>query len=293
MYERSARRYLLPHLGGHQLRNVRPVQLTAWLSALRAEGIGDRTVEIAGVTAHKLLKAALDLELISRNPADNSAVRSARPRASAPEQVIWTTEQTRQFLDSQRDDRLSALWRLAAMTGLRRGELAGLSWTDIDLETGTLRVSSTRVVVDYKVVLSEPKTEGSRRTIALDPATVAALRSHRNRQREEQLSFGIRWDPAGLVFTRENGEAYHPQRFTQMLVAKAKATGLPPIKLHALRHGHATTALEAGVPLKVVSDRLGHSSIAITADTYSHVSVEVDRAAAEQIAAAVDAGLPI
>ena len=290
MYERSARRYVLPHLGAQQLRNVRPFHLTAWLTGLRAQGLGDRTIEIAGVTAHKLLKSAVDLEVISRNPADNSTVRAARPRASAPEPVIWTADQTRTFLDSQRDDRLSALWRLAAMTGLRRGELAGLRWADLDLEAGTLRVSATRVVVDYKVIASEPKTEGSRRTIALDPATVAALKGHRSRQREERMKWGIPWDLSGLVFTRENGEGYHPQRFTQMLAARAKKAGLPPIKLHALRHGHATTALEAGVPLKVVSDRLGHSSIAITADTYSHVSVEVDRAAADQIAAVVDLG---
>jgi len=288
MYERSVRRYVLPHLGGLRLRDVRPVRLKAWLDELKGWGIGDRTVEIAGITAHKLFKAAVDLEMIPRNPADNAAVREARPKARAPVPTVWTAEETRAFLDAQRDDRLFGLWRLAAMTGLRRGELAGLRWGDVDLDAGTLRVTATRVVVGYRVVESEPKTEKSRRTIGLDPATVAALRQHRARQAAERLAAGAAWEGSEHLFADALGHPYHPQRLTQMLAARAKAAGLPAVKLHALRHGHATHALEAGVPMKVVQERLGHSSIAITSDTYSHVSAAVDQAAAAKVAASVD-----
>jgi integrase len=288
MYRRSTRRYVLPHLGALRLRDVTPVELKMWLDGLKLAGIGDRTVEIAGVTCHKILKAATDLEVIPRNPADNDAVRDARPKAKAQVPTVWTAEQTRAFLDSQRDDRLFPLWRLASMTGLRRGELAGLRWRDIDLEAGELHVRETRVVVRYEVVASEPKTEKGKRAVGLDQATVAALRQHRSRQTEEMFAFGKRRSDDGLVFVREDGEPYHPQRFTQMLAAKAKAAGLPVVKLHALRHGHATVALEAGVPMKVVSERLGHSGIAITSDVYSHVTAATDRAAAAQAAAVVD-----
>jgi integrase len=261
--------------------------LASWLEGLKAAGVGDRTVEVAGITAHKLLKSALDRELIARNPADNSAVRSARPKAKASTPNIWTAEQTYAFLDAQRNDRLFALWRVATMTGLRRGELAGLQWSDVDLDAGTLRVTRTRVVVGYEVLDSTPKTLSGNRVISLDGETVAALRRHWANQAAERLATDL-WEGSDYLFCDEIGRPYHPQRFTQMLAAKAKAAGLPPVKIHALRHGHATAGLEAGVPLKVMSERLGHSSIQITADVYSHVSTAVDQAAADTIAAAID-----
>ncbi|MGD0984480.1 MAG: tyrosine-type recombinase/integrase [Acidimicrobiales bacterium] len=289
MYRRSVKSYILPHLGQLRLRDVTPARVAAWLETLKAAGIGDRTIEVAGITAGKLFKSAFDRELISRNPTDNAAVREARPHPKAQKPTVWSAEETRRFLDSQRDDRLFALWRLAVTTGMRRGELAALRWSDLDLEAGALRVSHTFAVVGYRVVESEPKTEKGWRTIGLDSATVTALKAHRTRQAEEMLAIGRRADRDGYVFTANpQGDAFHPQRLTQLLQSKAKAASLPPIHLHCLRHGHATAALEAGVPMKVVSERLGHSSISITADIYSHVTAAVDQAAAAQVAAAID-----
>jgi integrase len=288
MYRLSANRYVLPHLGGQRLRDVTPVRLKTWLDDLKAAGVGDRTVQIAGITCHKIFKSALDLELLSRNPADNSAVREARPKSKAAPPVIWDAEQLRTFLNAQREDRLFPLWRLATMTGLRRGELAGLKWHDLDFDAGLLHVRQTIVVVGYRAVASEPKTPKSRRTIGLDPTTVAALRQHRARQAEELLAVGIQRTDDGQVFVRDDGRPYHPQQLTKMLAVRAKAAGVPVVKLHALRHGHATAGLELGVPMKVMSERLGHSSLSITADIYSHVSEAVDQAAAAQIATAID-----
>ena len=288
MYERTTRLHVLPYLGHLRLRDVTPVALKSWLDGLKAAATGARTVEIAGVTAHKMLRAATDLELIARNPADNKAVRDARPKARAPVPTIWTAEQTRAFLASQREDRLYPLWRLATMTGLRRAEIAGLRWKDVNLEEGVLRVEQTRVVVAYKVLVSEPKTDKGKRAVGLDPVTVAALRTHRARQTEEMFAFGKHRTEDGLVFVHEDGQPYHPQRIRVMLAEQARAAGLPAVKLHALRHGHATAALEAGVPMKVVSERLGHSGIAITSDVYSHVTAATDHAAAMQVAAVID-----
>jgi len=290
MYERSATRYALPSLGNLRLRDVSPARLATWLDRLKADGVGDRTVEVAGVTVHKIFKAATDRELISRNPADNPAVRAARPKAKAKIPAIWSAAETRGFLEDQRDDRLFALWRLAAMSGLRRGELSGLRWADVDFDAGTLRVSATRVVVDYKVVESGPKTARSARTVGLDPNTVSALRAHRAQQAAERLAAGELWAGDDHVFVDELGRPYHPQRLTQMFATRARAAGLPVIKLHALRHGHATHGIEAGVDLKIMSERLGHSSYSITADIYSHVTPAVDAAAAAKVAAAVDGG---
>ncbi|MHB1988904.1 MAG: tyrosine-type recombinase/integrase [Acidimicrobiales bacterium] len=289
MYERSAKTYVLPHLGSLRLRDVTPTHLKAWLNTLKSAGVGDRTIEIAGVTVHKILKGALNLEIVARNAADNDAVRDARPRPKAEPPRVWTRDELRAFLDSQRQDRLFALWRVVAMSGIRRGELCGLTWPDVmPLEGATLKVSRTRVVVDYKVVESEPKTDASRRNIRLDPVTVAALRAHRASQAGERLAAGELWQGSDYVFCDELGRPYHPDRLTRTLAAKAKAAGLPPIKFHALRHGHATAALENGISLKVISERLGHSSIQITGDIYSHVTPAVDEAAAVAIAAAID-----
>ncbi len=288
MYIRSVTRYVLPHLGQLRLRDVSPIRLKSWLDQLKASGVGDRTAQIAAVTAHKMLKAALDLELISRNPADNAAVREARPHTKAPVPTIWTAEQTRAFLSSQKDDRLFPLWRLAIMTGLRRGEIAGLRWQDLDLDEGVVHVRTTKVVVSYKVLDSAPKTEKGKRAVGLDPTTTSCLRSFRDAQVKELSALGKKWSKDDLVFVREDGEGYHPQRLRIMLADRARAVGLPPIKLHALRHGHATAALEAGVPMKVVSERLGHSGIAITSDVYSHVTAAADHKAAALVAAAID-----
>ena len=175
------------------------------------------------------------------------------------------------------------------MTGLRRGELCGLQWGDVDLETGALRVARARVVVEYQVIESAPKTAKSARTIGIDPVTVVALRQHRARQAAERLAAGELWVGGEWLFCDELGKPFHPQRLTQMLAARAaRVAGVTVIKVHAPRHGHTTAGIEAGVDVKVMSERLGHSSYSITADIYSHVSAAVDQAAAAKVAAAID-----
>lgn len=289
LYLHTTRNHILPTLGSIKLRDLTPARLVSWLNDLKAAGIGARTVELAGTTCHKILGAALDLELTARNPANNKAVRAARGTAKAPKPMVWTAEQTRVFLAAQRDDRLYPLWRVAVTTGIRRGELSGLRWSDIDLDAGSLTVSATRVVVGWTVVESGPKTEAGVRVINLDAATVAILREHRHAQLEEMMANRDVWQGSGdHVFIDALGSPYHPSYLTRTLASRAKAIGLPPVRLHALRHGHATHGLESGVPLAVMSKRLGHASIRITADTYSHVAPAVDQAAANLVAAWID-----
>ena len=132
--------------------------------------------------------------------------------------------------------------------------------------------------------VSEPKTAKGRRSLALDPATVAALRAHRAHQAEEKLAVGLRYQDSDLVFTRPDGTAFHPERFSSWFRQHVRAAGLPKIRLHDVRHSYATAAPAAGVPAKVVSERLGHAAIAITMDTYSHVLPGLDEQAASQVA---------
>jgi integrase len=166
------------------------------------------------------------------------------------------------------------------MTGMRRGELLGLRWADVDLETERVNVAQVATMVGASVSYGEPKTRTSRRSIALDAGTVTALKAHRKRQLEERLAWGAAWADTGLVFTHEDGRALMPPHVTRMFGRLVAATGLPELTLHGLRHSHITALLRAGQPIRVVSARAGHSSPAITLGVYAHVLPGDDEAAA-------------
>jgi integrase len=186
-----------------------------------------------------------------------------------------------------RGDRLYALWLVYATTGMRRGEALALRWADLDLEASRATITETVGSVAYAVVRGRPKSDRSRRSVALDPGTVAALRAHRKAQAAERLALGPAYADGGLVFTCEDGTPLHPERVSRLFDGRVRDSGLPRIRLHDVRHTWATLALRAGVPLKVVSEHLGHTSIAVTADTYMHVSAAMERDAAETVAALV------
>jgi integrase len=200
---------------------------------------------------------------------------------------VWTPEQLRAFLARARHDRLYALWLLVATTGMRRAELAGLRWVDVDLDAARLSPRRPRVVVNYAVHESEPKTRMGKRSLALDPATLAALQEHQARQEQERAEVGHAWRDSGLVFTRPDGAPIHPDLITDWFRRLARKAGLPAIRLHDVRHSYATAALAAGVPAKVVSERLGHANIAITLDVYSHVIPGMDAQAANAVASLI------
>ena len=185
----------------------------------------------------------------------------------------------------ERDDRLYALWHTLAMTGLRRGEALGLRWEDVDLEAGRLCVRRAHVPSGREVVVSEPKTARGRRVVALDPETVTVLKGQAARQLQEQRDAG--WTETGLVFTNEEGQALHPWVTSRCFRKAVKEAMLPAIRLHDLRHTHATLALQAGIHPKVVSERLGHATVSITLDTYSHAIPAMQEEAAALIAGLV------
>jgi integrase len=147
-----------------------------------------------------------------------------------------------------------------------------------------VRVAQARVRAGNKVVAGEPKTARGRRTPALDPTTVAALRQHRKRQNEERLATGPRYADSGLAFTMPGGTPIHPNRFSLWFRRHARAAGLPAIRLHDMRHSYATAGLAAGVPPKVMSERLGHATVAFTLDTYTSALPALDKSAADVVA---------
>jgi len=174
-------------------------------------------------------------------------------------------------------------------TGLRRGEALGLQWSDVDLTNGLLRVRGTLARVAGELVVTDTKTARSRRTIPLSAPALATLRSLKARQAAERLRAGNQWHSTGYVFTTELGEPSDPRNALRALTEAAKAAGLADVTLHTLRHSAASMMLTHGVPLTVVSQVLGHAGIAITADTYGHVSPDVSRSAMDVLATALAA----
>lgn len=291
-YELHVRR-IVPLIGHLRLQALTTADIERMYARLVTENgasghpLAPATCRAVHGALHRALAKAAKERRIPRNPADGAQ----RPRVEQPEMRAWTREQAAAFLALTESDRLGPLWRLLLTTGMRRGEALGLRWSDVDLEAGRLTVQRSRGQVGYEVREQGTKTRRSRRSVKLDSTTVRALRRQSQRQLDDAAEWGAAWTESGYLFTREDGLPWHPDRVVKLFQAAVKAAGMEPIRLHDLRHTYATLALQAGVPLKVVSENLGHSSIAITADTYSHVTPTVQESAAELVAALVDSGV--
>jgi integrase len=197
--------------------------------------------------------------------------------------MVWTIEQTRAFLEAARGHPLYPLYLLIAHSGLRRGEAVGLRWEDTDFTTGIIEIRQQIIQNGWETEIAETKTEAGERTVIAVPAVLDALAAEQARQQHRRETAAA-WFETGLVFTTDTGAPLHPSQATEQFQQLTKQADLPPIRLHDLRHGAATHALTAGVPLKTVSEMLGHSSYVITADTYTSVADEAKRAAAQAIA---------
>jgi integrase len=284
-YNDTVRNYVRPHLGRKRLVELSPIDVKVWHATLLEHGGASRgplsvsTVRLAHRVLHRALGDAVRWNLIPANPATGVRV----PRRTRPEMTVWTAEEAETFLRAIANDRLAALWILALHTGLRRGELAGLRWKDVDLDAGMLTVAQQRTNANHEVVVSVPKAK-SQRQLFLAPSTVAALRQHRAIQLRERLAIGEAWIDSGYVFVDEAGMPYHPQRYLPMFHSVCRRASVSKIRLHDLRHTMATLALQAGVHPKVVQEQLGHSAINVTMDVYSHVPQAVRRETAKVIA---------
>ena len=282
-YRRSLELHVIPAVGHVKIQQLAPDHLDRLYADLIRSGLAPKTVRNLHTTLHKALKDAVRKNLVVRNVAD-AADPPRLKRAGDGEMKTWTPEQLRTFLQGMGDHRLSAAFLLGATTGMRRGEVLGLRWADIDFSTRRLTVNQTVLNVAYKITLGTPKTARSRRRIALDPETVRVLLEHYRRQLAERRSMGRAYADQDLVFAREDGRPTHPDLFSQTFKRTVKRLGLPTIRLHDLRHTHATMGLAAGIPIKIMSTRLGHATTAFTQDVYMHSVPAMEDSAAEQIA---------
>jgi integrase len=285
-YTMLARQHINPRLGSLQLQKLNAGAINALYAYLLEEGrvcgtggLSPSSVRRVHAVLHRACHDAVRWGRLTVNPVD----AADPPRASAEHAErlpVWSAEQLGGFLAHVADDRLFALWRLLAMTGMRRGEALGLAWEDLDMEAGRLTIRRAWIPVNGVGQMSEPKTRRGRRTIALDPVTLEALQAHAARQAD----CGGVWTDSGLVFTGTDGQPLHPWKVSKAFRDQARAAMLPPIPLHGLRHSYATLALSSGVNPRIVSGRLGHATVALTLDVYSHVLPQQDRQAAEAIA---------
>jgi integrase len=294
-YREIVKLHLVPALGAIALAKLQPAHIQAYYAAALASGRRDGSGGLSPQTVvhhdrvlNVAMKRARALRLIPTNPVEDVS----RPAVNRHEIEVLEPAESAALLAAARTTRMFPIVFLALATGLRRGEVLGLRWSDVDLERRTLTVAQSLEQTKEGLRFKTPKTKRSRRTIALSPSLVEELQAHRARQAAERLALGMGRDPAGLVFTRIDGGPIQPDSVTKMfarIVARAK---IRPISFHGLRHTHATDLLRAGVHPKITSERLGHSSIAITMDTYSHAIPGLQEDAAQRIDAALRAALP-
>ena len=293
-YRRKVEHHVLPTLGAVALRRLRPDHLEALYERLLhpadgSAGLAPKTVYEVHLIIRGALGDAVRRGLVSRNVA---LVAHAPRLRSIPkvEQQAWTAEELQAFLRAAAGHRLfPALW-VAAFTGMRRNELLGLRWSDFDATNATLSINRGLVAIAYELRQTRGKTPNARRRIDLDPTTTTILTTWRDWQHAEQRAAGI--DKADWVFTDGRGEPIHPHAISQAFERIVKRAGVPLIRLHDLRHTHGTLLIKAGVPVKVVSERLGHATPAFTIDTYQHVLPGMQADAARLFEGLILPGLP-
>ena len=277
--------YVLPRIGQLRLTALTGPRLTAVYADLLDHGgvkgrcLSPTTVRLVHRILTKALNDAVEARLLATNPAQHAKV----PARRRVEMKTWSAAQAAAFLQATAEDRLYAAWVLALVCGLRRGELAGLRWADVDFDQRTIGVVSQRTTdADWNVVTKAPKGT-SRRTIDLGDAAVAALHRHHQQSLSEQQHWGPAYTDNGLVFVQEDGRPYHPARLLDTFQRSARVAGLPQIRLHDARHSCATLALAAGIHPKVVQQLLGHASWSTTMDLYTHRVDRLQRDASARI----------
>ncbi|MBW3664446.1 MAG: site-specific integrase [Actinobacteria bacterium] len=292
-YAGMVRRYLHPALGAVPIAELTTRRIERTYAELLTRGgqggkpLSPRSVEYCHAILHTVLADAVKHGVVVANPATGATVpRHHGDGAQAKDLTVWTAEELARFLELVADDPLFHLWALAATTGMRRGELLAVAWPSVDLDRRVLHVRHSLVRVDGAFRLKPPKN-GRARSLALDDWTLGVLADRQEvqqreaRVRDRPSTLGQQWE---LVFTTPEGEPLDPLRVTWAFRKLVASLPLPRIRLHDLRHGHATLLLQEGTPIKVVSDRLGHASARFTLDVYAHALPVMDAAAADRFA---------
>ncbi len=279
------RRYgrpLVKELGNRTLKSLLPSDFQAIYAAMIQDGKASSTVHHTHVVAHSALNEAVSWGLIPFNPTD----RVKPPRVTSPEVDPPTSEEARRLLQAADADRLKALWWFITLTGCRRGEALALKWSDIEWDQHVVWIRRTASAEGGLLAVHDTKTAKGRRAVALSDYLLDILVQHRDQQTSEQSFYGPTWNSEGWVFPSDNGTLIWPSNLNTRFRRLRQIAGVrPSVHIHSLRHAMATTWLTAGIPIKVVSERLGHASIAITLQIYGHLLPNMQATAAAQMEA--------
>lgn len=271
--------HLIPEIGDLQLERVTTGVLTDLYRRKLDSGLSTRTVRYI----HSIARQAFGHAVTWRHILYNSAAEASPPKLVQKDMKVWNEADIERFLDAAHTSRYYPAFVLALLTGLRRGKLLSLRWSDVDLDRAELMVRQALKDDNGTLYFGPPKRHRSRRPIALSGDAVAVLRRHRAEQNRERLAAGAAWEDYDLVFATELGTPVQPSNFGRTFRAVVKRAGVTYIRPHDMRHTHATLLLTNGTHTKVVSERLGHASSAFTMDVYSHVLPDMQREAADQL----------
>lgn len=278
-YRDTVRLHIAPVLGKWPLSKLSPQHVQAFIKAQLATGLSRRSVQYHHRVLSQALNRAIKWDLVARNVAK----LVAPPRVPRHEIQPFSPDEARQFLDAIAGHRDEALYTVAIALGLRRGEALGLRWDDIDLDAGTLRVRYALQRLPGGLQLTEPKSDRSRRTIAMPALVAKALRSHRARQLAQRLAAGPRWQDGGFAFASGRGTPLDERAVHKRFKAVLSNAGLRDQRFHDLRHACASLLLAQGVHARGVMEVLGHSQISLTMNTYAHVMPTMLRDAADKM----------
>ena len=279
-YEQLIRTYIIPNLGEIKVRDLRPENIQAFYNRLFDGEVGVYTIRKIHITLHGALQQAVKTGMIGRNPASFAQP----PKEPANEMSILNESQVSQLLVAAQGHRLEALIHLAVISGMRQMELLGLKWSDLDWIKQTLKIERQLLKPNGNgVKFSAPKTRYGKRSIALGKKTVEILRKHYEQQQADQHKAGEAWKEYGLIFTTQNGTPINARNLLRDYKKLLHSAGLPPIRFHDLRHTAASILLNQGVPVIIVSRRLGHARASITLDIYGHLIPTMQNEVAEMI----------
>lgn len=278
-YKHTVEHHLIPALGHRKLQGLTAVHVHDAFAAKRKANTGQRTLQLMHMRLCQALDLAVSWQLVARNVARLVETPSAPPKPHR----IWSPEEQQRFLALAAKEHHHPIWHVLISTGLRRGELLGLRWSDLDLDQRHLRVEQQVVMVGTRVEITSVKTEKSRRRLELPPSLVALLNEHRERQRERIERMGDAWEDHDLVFCTGLGRPLAPRNVARAFQALCQRAEVPEITLHEGRHTHTSTLIAAGVPIGVVSQRLGHSKVSTTMDIYAHILPSMQEAATAEI----------
>jgi integrase len=283
-YKFQVDKYLAPDLGKKSLGRLTAREVRMYLEQLRKRGAGPRTVQYVHATLRAALEDAVREEIIPRNVA--KLVRVPAPPKTEREPL--TVNEVRTLLKSSRDHRLYAMFVVFAVLGMRRSEVLGLRWEDVDLSDGYLQVRRGLQRIDGELKVLPTKTARSRRTVPLPDFVVRAFKAHLAAQERERSQLGAHWPDLGYVFTTKIGTPIDPRNCTRVVQEACKLAGLRVVRLHDFRHGCVSVLLALGVPPRTTMDIVGHSTIEMTMNVYGHVSLTDKRAAMDQLGKLLD-----